>query len=69
MLPEDEKKKLLLRLRRVNGQVEAVSRMIDENEYCVEHPDAIVGGHRCAGKGRSDRARASSQDLCSRSDD
>ena len=36
MLPEDEKKKLLLRLRRVNGQVEAVGRMIDEDQYCVE---------------------------------
>ena len=36
MLSEDEKKKLLVRLRRVNGQVEAVSRMIEDDEYCVD---------------------------------
>ena len=36
MLSEDEKKKLLVRLRRINGQVEAVGRMIDEDEYCVD---------------------------------
>lgn len=36
MLDPDEKKKLLTRLRRVGGQVEAVARMIDEDEYCVD---------------------------------
>ncbi len=36
MLTEDEKKKLLVRLRRIKGQVEAVGRMIDEDEYCVD---------------------------------
>lgn len=36
MLSEPDKKKVLNRLRRVTGQVEAVGRMIDRNEYCVD---------------------------------
>ncbi|MCM2369966.1 metal-sensitive transcriptional regulator [Aporhodopirellula aestuarii] len=36
MLSDDEKKKLNNRLRRVIGQVEAVGRMIDNEEYCVD---------------------------------
>lgn len=36
MLSEDDKKKLNNRLRRVVGQVEAVGRMIEEDEYCVD---------------------------------
>jgi len=36
MLSDKEKKKLNNRLRRVIGQVEAVGRMIEEEEYCVD---------------------------------
>ncbi len=36
MLSDDEKKKLLHRLRRVGGQVDAVGRMIENGEYCVD---------------------------------
>ncbi len=36
MLSDDEKRKLNNRLRRVVGQVEAVGRMIDDDEYCVD---------------------------------
>ncbi|TWT74045.1 metal-sensitive transcriptional regulator [Allorhodopirellula solitaria] len=36
MLSDEEKKKLKNRLRRVTGQVDAVSRMIEEDEYCVD---------------------------------
>jgi DNA-binding FrmR family transcriptional regulator len=36
MLSEDEKKKLLVRLRRIGGQVEAVGRMIEDDEHCVD---------------------------------
>ena len=36
MLSDDDKKKLLVRLRRIGGQVEAVGRMIEEDEYCVD---------------------------------
>lgn len=36
MLSDDEKKKLSNRLRRVIGQVEAVGRMIEEEEYWVD---------------------------------
>jgi CsoR family transcriptional regulator, copper-sensing transcriptional repressor len=36
MLSEDDKKKLMHRLARVSGQVEAVRRMIDEGAYCVD---------------------------------
>ena len=36
MLESDEKKKVLNRIRRINGQVEAVGRMIENDEYCVD---------------------------------
>lgn len=36
MLSDDGKKKLNNRLRRVIGQVEAVGRMIEDEEYCVD---------------------------------
>ena len=36
MLKSDEKKKVLNRIKRINGQVEAVGRMIDDEEYCVD---------------------------------
>ncbi len=36
MLQEDEKKKMLNRIRRINGQVDAVGRMIENEEYCVD---------------------------------
>ena len=36
MLSDDDKKKLLVRLRRIGGQVEAVGRMIEDDEYCVD---------------------------------
>lgn len=36
MLSNEDKKKLAHRLARVTGQVEAVSRMIEEDAYCVD---------------------------------
>ena len=33
---DEEKSKLKNRLRRVAGQVDAVQRMIDDDEYCVD---------------------------------
>ena len=36
MLIDDEKKKILNRIRRINGQVDAVGRMIESDEYCVD---------------------------------
>lgn len=36
MISDEDKKKLTNRIRRVVGQVEAVGRMIDEGEYCVD---------------------------------
>ncbi|QDV23344.1 metal-sensitive transcriptional regulator [Aureliella helgolandensis] len=36
MLNEDGKKKLLNRIRRINGQVDAVGRMLENDEYCVD---------------------------------
>jgi DNA-binding FrmR family transcriptional regulator len=36
MLEDDQKKKLLNRIRRINGQVDAVGRMIESDEYCVD---------------------------------
>ncbi|HEX6986975.1 MAG TPA: metal-sensitive transcriptional regulator [Planctomycetaceae bacterium] len=36
MLTDDEKRGLAARLRRVEGQVAGVRRMIEEGEYCVD---------------------------------
>lgn len=36
MLSDDDKKRLAHRLARVTGQIEAVSRMIEEDAYCVD---------------------------------
>lgn len=36
MLSDEDKKKLLVRLRRVGGQVEAVGRMIEDDQSCVD---------------------------------
>lgn len=36
MLDDDQKKKILHRIRRINGQVDAVGRMIERDEYCVD---------------------------------
>ncbi len=35
-LPPDEKRRLLSRLRRAEGQVAAVRRMVEEDAYCVD---------------------------------
>ncbi|MCA9710869.1 MAG: metal-sensitive transcriptional regulator [Myxococcales bacterium] len=36
MLDQTHKKKVLTRLRRIEGQVGALRRMLDEDEYCVD---------------------------------
>ena len=36
MHKDEERKKLLNRLRRVNGQVDAVARMVEEDAECVD---------------------------------
>ena len=36
MLSDDEKNKLLVRLRRMGGQVDAGGRRIEDDEYCVD---------------------------------
>ena len=36
MLSDDEKKRVLHRLSRIGGQVEAVGRMIEGDSYCVD---------------------------------
>jgi len=35
-LSEGEKKDLIVRLRRIEGQVRGLQRMIDEEKYCVD---------------------------------
>ncbi|WP_203655721.1 metal-sensitive transcriptional regulator [Actinocatenispora rupis] len=32
----DDKKALLTRLRRIEGQVRGVARMVDEDQYCID---------------------------------
>ena len=36
MLSEDEKKKLLARLRRIEGQTGGLIRMVEDDKYCVD---------------------------------
>ena len=35
-LNEEDKKDLLLRLRRIEGQIRGLQRMIEEDKYCVD---------------------------------
>ena len=35
-MTEDNKPKLLNRLRRIEGQVRGVARMVDEDRYCID---------------------------------
>ncbi|MFA9557981.1 metal-sensitive transcriptional regulator [Evansella sp. AB-rgal1] len=36
MRTDDEKKELIQRLRRVEGQVRGIQRMVEEDRYCVD---------------------------------
>ena len=33
---ENDKKNLLLRLRRIEGQVRGLQKMVDEDQYCID---------------------------------
>ncbi len=36
MLPDDQKKKILARLRRIEGQAGGLIRMVDADKYCID---------------------------------
>ena len=36
MLPDDQKKQLLSRLRRIEGQAGGLARMVEADKYCVD---------------------------------
>ena len=36
MLPSDEKKRLISRLRRIEGQAGALVRMVEADKYCID---------------------------------
>jgi len=47
-----DKAKILARLRRIEGQVRGVQRMVEEDKYCVDvltQLSAIIAGARAAG--------------------
>ena len=50
MLSEDEKTKLANRLRRISGQVSAVERMIEDDEYCIDILMQIAAANGALGK-------------------
>lgn len=50
MLSDEEKSKLANRLRRISGQVSAIERMIDEDEYCVDILMQIAAANGALGK-------------------
>ena len=39
----DDKKKILTRLRRIEGQTRGIQRMVDEDKYCVDIMTQIAG--------------------------
>lgn len=41
----EEKAKLLARLRRIEGQVKGLQRMVEEDRYCVEILGQIASAH------------------------
>ena len=45
------------RLRRIEGQVRGLQRMVDEDAYCIDVLTQIVGGHQGAAGGRARAAR------------
>jgi DNA-binding FrmR family transcriptional regulator len=48
----DDKAKILARLRRIEGQVRGVGRMVDEDKYCVDiltQLSAAIAGLRATG--------------------
>jgi DNA-binding FrmR family transcriptional regulator len=47
-----DKPKILARLRRIEGQVRGVQRMVEEDQYCIDvltQLSAIIAGARAAG--------------------
>lgn len=47
-----DKSKILARLRRIEGQVRGVQRMVDEDQYCLDiltQLSAIIAGSRATG--------------------
>lgn len=48
----EDKAKILARLRRIEGQVRGVQRMVEKDKYCVDiltQLSAIIAGSRAAG--------------------
>lgn len=48
----EDKAKILARLRRIEGQVRGVQRMVEEDKYCVDvltQLSAIIAGSRAVG--------------------
>ncbi len=50
MLTDDQKTKLANRLSRIAGQVSAVQRMIEEDEYCIDILMQIAAANGALGK-------------------
>ena len=50
MLSQDGKTKIANRLRRISGQVSAIERMIEEDEYCVDILMQIAAANGALGK-------------------
>lgn len=50
MLSGQEKKKVIDRLRRVEGQVAAIRRMVEEDKYCVDILLQVTAAQAALGK-------------------
>ena len=50
MLPESQRTKVIARLKRVEGQVAAIRRMVEEEEYCVDILLQVAASRAALGK-------------------
>ena len=59
-----DKENYAKRLRRIEGQVRGIAKMIDEDKYCIEVLDPDQRGDQRAAVGGSGTPRRASEALC-----
>ena len=59
-----DKDNYLRRLRRIEGQVRGLQRMVEEDKYCIDILTQVVGGHQGPAVGRPGPARGAPVSHC-----
>ena len=57
-------KSVLKRLKRIEGQVRGLARMVDDDRYCIDIVTRVVGGARGVATGRGGDPCRSRRPLC-----